>query len=103
MSVILTHHATRLQPIFHFFPDSAGTLKSLALTRAMQVDSGKDHRQLRGPQFDAGGFCGAGHFEAANFEPLEPGITVPSFLSRYRITAQPIWPGFLPKSSLTRA
>ena len=47
-------------------------LKTLALTSALQVDSGEDHRQLRGPQLHAGGFCRAGDFEASFFEPFVP-------------------------------
>jgi hypothetical protein len=38
---------------------------------------------LRRVQLDAIAIAGVGHLEAADFESLDAGITVPSFLWRY--------------------
>jgi hypothetical protein len=54
------------------FPGSAGTLKALALTRALEIDPGENHRQLRRAQFDAAGVRRAGYLEAAGFKSLVP-------------------------------
>jgi hypothetical protein len=60
-----------------------GGPESLALPRAVQVDAGEDHGQLRRLQFDAVPSAGIRRLERAGLEPLDAGITGPSFLWRY--------------------
>src|SRR5512135_3108946 len=56
----------------HFFGNSAGVLKPLALACALHVDPGEDHGQLRRLEFDAVGCGGGGHLERSAFESLVP-------------------------------
>src|SRR3954471_13235255 len=59
-------------PIFRGIPASAGVAEPLPLPRALEVDAGEDHGQLRRLQLDAVGPGGGGHLERPGLEPLVP-------------------------------
>jgi hypothetical protein len=54
----------------------------------VQVDAGQKRGEIGGGHLDAPG-RGVRDAEGAAFEPLDLGITVPSFLWRYKISARP--------------
>src|SRR5689334_21017721 len=58
--------------ILHGIPRSAGGAEPLPLPRALEVEAGEDHGQLRRLQLDALGPGRGGHLERPGLEPLVP-------------------------------
>jgi hypothetical protein len=71
-----------------FRGNPAGGLEPLPSPGRLEVDAGEDHGQLGRVQLDAVALAGVGDLEGADFESLDVGITIPSFLVRYTIFAR---------------